>query len=124
MAGNDGAGDLFMKFVLVGHETLGDAISAESTADLSSADDTANLLLAGFGPKRFFEVTNFTFGAGVIDDDNTPPVAGGNGQTISPHGLGSAGNRAGDRQHPDRGQSIRPRQLSFQRWRNSDIESY
>jgi hypothetical protein len=64
MADGDG-NDLIMKFVLDGQ-----AISAESTTKLDSMESN-NPLLAGFEPKRMFEIDRFSFSAGTAGGDPT-----------------------------------------------------
>jgi type VI protein secretion system component Hcp len=73
MAAKGDSSDLMMKFVLNGSPTDRNAtmVAAETTTEMVSFDRSPNPLLRGFKQGYVFEVDEFSFKAGTIDDSQT-----------------------------------------------------
>ena len=111
MAQQDNSTDLLMRFVLNGV-----ALEAESSSELEVKGRSRDPLLEGFQKGRMFEVTSFTFGTGIKDDDDgaQPGAAGKAGNTAQ------GGNQGGNQGSNQTGRAGKSALGSFKKWRSGN----
>src|ERR1700761_2441091 len=97
MAEKGDSSDLIMKFVLSGGPSDRNAtmIAAESTTNVLSSQRTPNPLLKGFKQGYMFEVDEFSFKAGTVDDSKGDDETDKGKEKKKKKGLAASAARGG-----------------------------